>query len=88
VRNGSVVGIGRGQGWTTRDLGTLSFHYAQRHAFCTSRRFLIHHNAVIPCHALDVVLVVVGSGGRHHRSSIPSIAMFISYCSVLYEKEI
>jgi hypothetical protein len=57
-------------------------------SFCTSRQFSIHHNAVIPCRAPDVVLVVVGSGGRHRRPSIPSIATFIRYCSVLREKEI
>jgi hypothetical protein len=44
VRSGSVVGIGRGHGRATRDLGTPSFHYAQRHAFRASRRFPIHHN--------------------------------------------
>lgn len=88
VRSGSVVGIGCGHGRATRDLGTLSFHYAQRHAFCARRRFPIHHNAVIPCRALDVVLVMVGSGGRHRRPSILSIATLIRYCSVLREKEI
>jgi hypothetical protein len=60
VRRGSVVGIGRGHGRATRDLGTPSFLYAQRRAFCASRRFPIHHNVVILCHASDVVLVVVG----------------------------
>jgi hypothetical protein len=88
VRNGSVVGIGRGHGRATRDLGTPSFHYAQHRAFCASRRFIIHHNTVIPCCAPDVMLAVVGSGGRHRRLSIPSIATFIRYCSVLHEKEI
>jgi hypothetical protein len=60
VRSGSVVGIYRGHGLATRDLGTPSFFYAQRRAFCDSRRFPIHHNAVILCRAPDVVLVVVG----------------------------
>jgi hypothetical protein len=40
----SVVGIGRGHGRATRDLGTPSFHYAQRRAFCTCRRFSIRHS--------------------------------------------
>jgi hypothetical protein len=39
-----VVGIGRGHGRATRDLGTPSFHYAQRRVFCTCRRFSIRHS--------------------------------------------
>jgi hypothetical protein len=88
MHSGGVVGIGLGHGRVKRDLGTPSFLYAQRRAFCVSHRFLIHHNAVIPCRAPDVMLVVVGSGGRHRRPSIQSIVMFIRYCSVLREKEI
>jgi hypothetical protein len=60
VRSRSVVGIGRGHGRATRDLGTPSFLYAQRRTFYANHWFPIHHNVVIPCQAPDVVLVVVG----------------------------
>jgi hypothetical protein len=77
VRSGGVVGIDRGHGRATRDLGTPSFHYALCRAFCASRRFPIHHNVVVPCRVPDVMLVVAGSGGRHRRPSILSIDTFI-----------